>query len=260
MRRAGEIDPHPEIDPLSAAVAARRLRGEGVGHLPCEERLLLEGRRTELKKKMKEYQQTVADLEGFRPSVNSGRKGMGFEKENEGDEAEADVARGIACALALYDEAWRRKDRMTFLRDLAEEEKMRPFTFKPETNVGKPGAPSGASVLPCADETGPDSTTLYLDRLRRVREIRDRRREAELKSREQREMEECTFRPRVRGAPPFVHRIARSLQVARNAAARKQVYQEHPCSDGFSSYRASQPRFPGTVSPEDLSARRVDWK
>lgn len=96
----------------------------------------------------------------------------------------------------------RRKRKAEMKKKMLESRELEGFEFKPRLNR-KPGAKSFLRV-----QTDPES---YMNRIRHMSERQEERIKTAMMEREQRELEKCTFQPKIHEAPEFVKRIARSM-------------------------------------------------
>ena len=83
-------------------------------------------------------------------------------------------------------------------------------TFRPAIN-SIPGVESRLKVA-----SAPDS---YLMRVRQHMKLKEKVTQCVREVEEKRIMQECTFTPQTHNAPPYISRIARSMKIAKSAAA-----------------------------------------
>lgn len=96
----------------------------------------------------------------------------------------------------------RRKRKAEMKRKMLESRELEGFEFKPRLNR-KPGVRSFLRV-----QSDPES---YMNRIRDMSEKQEEKVKTAMMEREQRELEKCTFQPKIHEAPEFVKRIARSM-------------------------------------------------
>lgn len=105
-------------------------------------------------------------------------------------------------------DALKRETSQRLLRLKAEQDELAGLTFQPKTNA-RPGITGRLKIL-----SDPDS---YLERVREhQRALADRQRQAANEA-EMQEFEECTFQPQIHDAPAYIKRIARSMQLTKEA-------------------------------------------
>ncbi|EFC48910.1 predicted protein [Naegleria gruberi] len=172
----------PSINKTSIDLAKNRSK------TPFEERVKNEINR----KKLNERQQSALAEKNctFQPQINKTSKQLpsrGVEELSKGD-------------LNL------KQKKIEQTKKVLERSEFKDVTFKPKTNNGT----KAKSILKLSTE--PET---YIERITQYKERNEYKKKMMLLSKEQKELEECTFKPQIHDAPVYVKEIAKSMAFAR---------------------------------------------
>ena len=126
--------------------------------------------------------------------------------------------------MSLGDAA-RRDRKLHELRAQADVKRMEGVTFRPQLEEGR-GMGRIRSTLQLSSH--PDS---YLDRLQHKAQMLEEKQYAALVAADEKEIEECTFAPKISDAPGYIKRIAQGVRLAKDA--KRAAEPEEPEKQGW---------------------------
>ncbi|CEL93837.1 unnamed protein product [Vitrella brassicaformis CCMP3155] len=167
-----------------------------LGHM---DRLQLEAVRVQWKKRREEARLREADADWFAPTINRMSQARG--------------ERGVVSMS--YGDRLRREQKLMERRAAQERLVDQQLSFVPELNASRHKAHSSLTDLRRVK-----TASRYMERLQKEQCIRNKAAETFRRQRDEQEVRECSFHPKVRRLPEYIRRMARGYRLARDSSAQ----------------------------------------